>query len=69
MQDALKIILLICNWIEWAVAGYTKTKRDKQHEQIKADPRAALAAKFKRVPTESKSVPSGETSPDVDRNP
>ena len=69
IDKALQITLLVCNWIDWLIRGYTKTKRDRQNEEIKADPRAALAAKFKRLPTESESVPSGETKPDVDRNP
>ena len=69
LDKALQIILLLLNRLDWLARGYTKTKRDKQNEEIKADPRAALAAKFKRLPTESESVPSGETKPDVDRNP
>ena len=69
IDKALQITLLVCNWIDWLIRGYTKTKRDRQNEEIKADPRAALAAKFKRLPTESESVPSGETKPDVDGNP
>ena len=66
---SLKTIQIVINWIDWFIKGYSKAKRDKRHEEIKANPRDSFKSKFGGLPdNDSADLQGGEAGSDVQRD-